>query len=175
MRMYHGSPYGGIESFDDVRFRPVFFTADKEVARAYAEGKGILGAQRDPGTGRRAPTVYVVDVDVVGAFDMRRPEHMALYDRMRLEMIRDHAGDEDVMHDYPKSTSEGFVDRRLGLPGFGYVRPLWRMLKEKMPGKFDSIWASEGSQGESLAMFEPRGKVELISTSNESLARLYGL
>jgi 8-oxo-dGTP pyrophosphatase MutT (NUDIX family) len=158
MRMYHGSPYGGLDDFDNVR-PPIFFTLDKNVARQYALGQ-IVGAQADPGTTNMVPTIYTVDISGVSPFDMRRPEHMQMYEQVRPAYnIENHDDRAPPLH------AEGFIQSGFGLPNYGQVRLLWWMIGNH---GFDSVWVDEGTQGISLAIFQPHGKIIIIDKQEVS-------
>jgi hypothetical protein len=137
-KFLHGSPFeftdephGGVRGV-------VWVTKDPRVAREYAEG-AMMGAQR--GEGARKPNVRTIDVDAKNVFDMRKPEHRAIFEEIRQES-RQHADPDEHVRS-AQLTGEG-------LPSFGTVAEIEPYLRAR---GFDGMWANEGSQGNSLALF----------------------
>ena len=129
---YTGDPHGGARGV-------VWVTKDPRVAREYAEGS-MMGAQR--GEGARKPNVRPITVDAKNVFDMRKPEHRAIFDEIRAESRQHEDPDEHVRK--AQLTGEG-------LPSFGTVAEIEPYLRAR---GFDGMWANEGSQGNSLALFK---------------------
>lgn len=69
MKLYHGSPYDNIKSFQDGSY----FTENPAYAQAYAEGK----CQKD---GTKKPTVYEVYINAKKPFDVNLPECRSIYE-----------------------------------------------------------------------------------------------
>ena len=150
MKMYHGSPYGGLTNFDNVE-PPVFFTEQYNVAFEYAVRKK-LGGQKNPGINNKQPTIYTVEIFNINPFDMRKKEHKEIYSYIRNTLP------DDTKIDFPKLSSEGFIDSHTRLPSYGKTRLFMEVFKDV----FDSIWVAEGSGERSLALFETIGKVKII-------------
>lgn len=154
MKMYHGSPFAGInDDFSNFKTRGagIFFTDSERAARQYAvNNTGLTMGERPPGA-LLQPTVYTVDVRPKNTFDLR--EHASLLPpvlRQRLE---------------PDSSE---VDERLGLPKFSLA---WALRKALQP-RFDSAWFSD-DHGISLCVFlgQEKGKIKVISKSPEGLLK----
>jgi hypothetical protein len=152
--LYHGSPRR--TEFD--AFKTTFFTQDLSVARQYAKGQTFkVGGPTKVDT----PRVYSVKVTVTKAFDMRGLPHKDLYESLR-EKYKEHPLFED--DPLPKLSSQGFISSHSGLPTYSHVQQFKTLFQlEKLP--YDSMWVDEGSQGISLAVFDPRGKVEVLGTT----------
>jgi hypothetical protein len=155
---YHGSPYGGLKDFDDVK-PPVFFTKDRHVARDYAIGH-VAGAQKDPGaSGKKDPVVYKVDLDPGKILDFRDPKIKKMYEELREKEIV-HVRD-DMKWMYRPVDAEGFLMSGSGLPNFATTRMIMSMFK-KHGHPYDSILIDEGSQGISLAVMNLKGRTKIL-------------
>lgn len=158
--LFHGSPYGGFKSFDDVR-PPVFFSPHERVAREYALGK-IVGAQKKPTNSTNDPTVYKVSVSPRETIDFRNTRDRDFYVRARKEYFDAHPDDEDRFFHYPRLNAAGFISSKSDTPMFSYGQPLITLFK-KAGRNPDSIWLDEGSQDVSLAVFEKgNGKIKIL-------------
>ena len=103
MRLFHGSPYGGLRDFREFIGRKgapaVFFTEDRHVAEDYArtrpEWSDATHSAFDPGTGGASPTIYEVTIDASPEeiLDTRRPEHAEMYQAFRRAMRQDDPDD----------------------------------------------------------------------------------
>lgn len=153
MRFYHGSPYN-IESFADSKV-PIFFTQDKNVAYEYAT-KMILGAHRPPKniSLQKQPTIYTVELTNIHPFDLRKQEHINLYNSLRDKLSREQRNEYGV----ESIEAEGFIQYHR-LPSYGKVYMLNWLLRGK---GFDSIWIDESTQGISLALFD-NSKINVVS------------
>lgn len=173
MVLFHGSPYGGLRSFVGVR-PPVFLTPRRSVAAEYAT-REMVGAHRAPsGVARTGPTVYTVDVSGVSIFDMRTDEARELYTDLRKRKLPQ-LTDPDERASFPPLRAEGFLSSHSGFPLFGYVRPIIELLAPL--GQFDALWAEEGSQGPSLALFRHLERavitdVEEVTTKGMGMAKI---
>lgn len=157
---YHGSPFGGIESFDDIKL-PAFFTKDKNIAKQYATAK-ILGAQNDPLTGKeKTKTIYTVDLDPGKILDFRTKETKDLYRQIRTKELAGLSLDAEERLLYPKLESEGFIMSNSGLPGYGHVRSLADLFK-KHGHDYDSMLVDEGTQGISLALLKKNKTIKIV-------------
>lgn len=144
--MYHGSQ---TESVDWNNFKLLFITANPKVADDYAHGRvAFTGVKRGPIT----PTVYQLQISPRKIFDLRKPQCKEDY-----EVVRTSNPDQEL----PSLRSEGFIMSRTGLPGYGHVRGMRDGLVDL---GYDCMYVDEGSQGVSLAVFQPHvitGKVKL--------------
>ena len=134
---YHGSPRTGLTLTHMI----LFVTQDMAVARAYALGKvafasHVVGDQ---------PTIYTLEFLSSKILDMRKLDHQNRYTVSRQAYNSRCEPDERL----PKLTSEGFLGKS-GFPGYGQSP----VFKELFP-TFDGIYVDEGSQGFSLAIFDP--------------------
>lgn len=159
-KFFHGSPHSGLsDDFSNFSGDVAFFTKNRDVARHYA-ATPTMGAQR--GQHDRRSTVYHVDVDPGSTLDLRRPEHREVYDAIR----KKHNSEADDPDDHlPRVGSEGFLQRS-GLPGFGHVRAI---LPHAAKHGFSSMLVDEGTQGESLAVHRPQGRVRVTNREEASM------
>lgn len=153
MRMFHGSPFGAIKTFKNIK-HPIFLTLSKEVAREYAVGE-VLNAQKLPDgvTSTNAPTIYVVEVKLGDVIDFRQSKVRELYSRLRNDALRLN-DDYELRHDYPKIEASGFLSTSSGLPSYEFWRPIKKIFSDA-GFTVDGIWLDEGSQGASLVYFQP--------------------
>lgn len=136
-RFLHGSPF---RWEGKPRGDITWVTKRKDVANEYATEEFMGSAQR--GGGERAPHVRLIDVDAKNVFDLRKPEHRKYYDEViRPESRRDADPDEHL----PRLRDDH-------LPGFGSAV----LMKDRLAAHgFDGVWATEGRQGDTLALFRP--------------------
>jgi hypothetical protein len=156
--MWHGSPTTGInDDFSNVRTpqRATFFTREKRVAEQYSKMRfhEALGAAKVPEGAEKKPTLYRVRVQG-DFFDMRRPEHLALY-----EEIRQEHNAQDSRFILPPIDSEGFLHSHTHLPTWGWAGVFKPHLVQR---GFQGVWLDEGSQGISLGIFDPSCCVRVI-------------
>lgn len=138
--MYHGSPFAELD-FSTLNRGMVFLTRDRKIAESYARGRVAFTGKGD---GPKKPTIYTVFAQPTKIFDLRKEPHREIYKQIRLNNP-----DEEL----PGINSEGFVMRHTGLPSFGHVGGLKTALPK---AGFDAMWVDEGSQGLSLAVFNPK-------------------
>ena len=154
MRMYHGSPFQGIEVS---KAKLLFYTPSLEVAKQYSKsmvaftGKGPTGST--PGA-----TIYEVDLHGLVTFDLRKQAHQQAYLKLREKY---NASQNDPDYFLPSLKSEGFLMRKTGLPSYGTSNILFPLLRQL---GFNSLWIDEGSQGISLAVFS-EGHANLVKES----------
>lgn len=159
---YHGSPRAGIaDDFSNFDSDVAFLSKDLPVAQHYANVP-TMGAQRGVTEGG-TPTVYEVGVKPGNVFDMRKPEHRAIYEQIRAEHNKKATDPDDML---PPLNSEGFV-MKSGLPGFGHTRAI---LPELEKHGFRSMLTDEGSQGVSLAVYKPQGVARVRRTVDPTRA-----
>lgn len=151
---YHGSPNSQLDNkFSNFNNDVGFFTKDHSVAQQYAT-EPIMGAQKTDVRGE--PTVYKVNVDQGNVFDLRNPEHQAIYEDIKNQH---NAASTDPDDRLPNLNSEGFIMRGSGLPGFGNVRPI---LSELAARNYHSMLVDDGAHGISLAVNQPQNKVDVL-------------
>jgi hypothetical protein len=156
MVMYHGSPYGGLSSFEGTR-PPIYLTPHYHIARQYAIDQGLPAAQRDPGgLSRKVPTVYKVRISPRHIIDFRDADVQARYAALRSRC------DQSLLGRCPPLDEEGFICSHTGLPMYSYARPLVKLWHEGGI-EADAIWLDEGTQGISLALFEP-SRAQILAT-----------
>ena len=159
LTLFHGSPYSNV----DVSEAPLlYYTANIEIARDYALGTVAFTGRPPKGVHtEHGPTVYKVKAAGLHIFDFRRTDHRELYQHLQEDFNKRLTEDENDSRRprlwLPPLDSEGFIMNRTGLPSYGHIRVLIPLIKER---HFDAIWIDEGSQGTSLAIFNPR-KVQL--------------
>ena len=153
LTLFHGSPYSNV----DVSEAPLlYYTANIEVARAYALGTVAFTGKPPKGVRtEHGPTVYTVKAAGLHIFDFRRTDHRELYQHLQEDFNKRTEDENDSR--LPRLASEGFISHRTGLPSYGRIGVLIPLIKKR---HFDAIWIDEGSQGTSLAIFNPR-KVQL--------------
>lgn len=156
MKMYHGSPFAGInDDFSNFKTRGagIFLTDSERAARQYAVNNTGLTMGERPSGALQQPTVYTVDVRPKNTFDLRKAEHAGLLPPALRERLE------------PDSSE---VDERLGLPKFSLA---WALRKALQP-RFDSAWFSD-DHGISLCVFlgQEKGKIKVISNSTSDLLR----
>jgi hypothetical protein len=166
IKLYHGSPYGGIKQFTDFKGRIpfVFFSPSVDTALEYTKVLNVAG--RDPGGERSSQrTLYHVDVDFPESeiFDTgKNPEHAALYDQFRKEAYQ--KDPEDVYGILIWTPEIPGSSRRIELPPWSSIHGLFPFAVEK---GFRAIWFSEGSQGPSLAVrIQDAGRIHISKTEN---------
>jgi hypothetical protein len=137
--MYHGSPCAGL-NLKSLTKGVLFLTHSKQIAKDYALGKVHFTGKC---IGERSPTVYHIRCSPHKLFDLRKPDSQEVYDRIRQEHP-----DEEL----PKLSSEGLIMRHTGLPSYGNIGGLKLPLRQL---GYDGMWVDEGSQGISLAIFNP--------------------
>lgn len=154
LTLFHGSPYSNV----DVSEAPLlYYTANIEIARDYALGTVAFTGKPPKGVRtEHGPTVYKVKAAGLHIFDFRRTDHQELYQHLREDFNKRLTEDENDSR-LPRLASEGFISHRTGLPSYGRISVLIPLIKKR---HFDAIWIDEGSQGTSLAIFNPR-KVQL--------------
>ena len=167
-RLWHGTPYGGFDSFADYKLDWAFFAPDEAGALQYAKPDGMLDSgltsQRRPaGVTSSSPTIYEVDVDVEPerVFDTRRADHRTLYDEIRRETrsLYPDNSDEWLEKDLVRTVGP---DRRWwgDYPGYGTAMMLIPYLKRR---GFQASLASEGGSGVSFLLFDgPRDRVRVL-------------
>ena len=159
LTLFHGSPYSNV----DVSEAPLlYYTANIEIARDYALGTVAFTGKPPKGVRtEHGPTVYKVKAAGLHIFDFRRTDHQELYQHLQEDFNKRLTEDENDSRRprlwLPPLDSEGFIMHRTGLPSYGYIRVLIPLIKKR---HFDAIWIDEGSQGTSIAIFNPR-KVQL--------------
>ena len=154
LTLFHGSPYSNV----DVSEAPLlYYTANSKIARDYALGTVAFTGKPPKGVHtKHGPTVYKVTASGLHIFDLRRTDHQKLYQHLREDFNKRLTEDENDSR-LPRLDSEGFIMHRTGLPSYGRIRELIPLLKKR---HFDAIGLDEGSQGTSIAIFNPR-KVQL--------------
>ena len=154
LTLFHGSPYSNV----DVSEAPLlYYTANSKIARDYALGTVAFTGKPPKGVHtEHGPTVYKVTASGLHIFDLRRTDHQKLYQHLREDFNKRLTEDENDSR-LPRLDSEGFIMHRTGLPSYGRIRELIPLLKKL---HFDAIGLDEGSQGTSIAIFNPR-KVQL--------------
>ena len=154
LTLFHGSPYSNV----DVSEAPLlYYTANIEIARDYALGTVAFTGKPPKGVRtEHGPTVYKVKAAGLHVFDFRRTDHQELYQQLREDFNKRLTEDENDSR-LPRLASEGFISHRTGLPSYGRISVLIPLIQKR---HFDAIWIDEGSQGTSLAIFNPR-KVQL--------------
>ena len=159
LTLFHGSPYSNV----DVSEAPLlYYTANIEIARDYALGTVAFTGKPPKGVHtEHGPTVYKVKAAGLHVFDFRRTDHQELYQHLQEDFNKRLTEDENDSRRprlwLPPLDSEGFIMNRTGLPSYGHIRVLIPLIKKH---HFDAIWIDEGSQGTSIAIFNPR-KVQL--------------
>jgi hypothetical protein len=159
LTLFHGSPYSNV----DVSEAPLlYYTANIEVARDYALGTVAFTGKPPKGVRtEHGPTVYKVKAAGLHIFDFRRTDHQELYQHLQEDfnkrLTEDENGSRRPRLWLPPLDSEGFIMNRTGLPSYGHIRVLIPLIQKR---HFDAIWIDEGSQGTSIAIFNPR-KVQL--------------
>jgi hypothetical protein len=146
LTLLHGSPYSNIRLVNN---QLLFFTKDRTVAVAYAEGKVFNTGKH---VGVLSPTLYTVKVTVnVANFndDVVREQYEQQRIQTRLEFVDD---------PLPRINSEGFI-MNSGLPSYGRVRDLKTLLQ---PLGYEAVWIDEGQQGKSLAVFDCKKSCAII-------------
>ena len=160
---YHGSPYSNVD-FDLDRITS--FTKNLKVAEAYAHGTvAFTGKNLGPHL-VKGPTVYKVILNLKNTFDMRKD--WSIYENLRKRasktLFRHHAVFQEDGETYPlpKLESEGFI-MNSGLPSYGRTAQFKVLLNSNLlPTQWDSMFVDEGSQGFSVAVFDPRHKVTVV-------------
>lgn len=161
IRMYHGSPFCCIKSFNDVK-PPVYVTPNKALAKMYAKHK-VLSSQRRPAFNvEDRPVIYTLDVTIENDFDLRRNSDRQTYIDLRAERIK--LNNPDDLYDFPKIDRGGFI-MSSGLPGYGFVRSLLDLLTWGNK-KVDAIWIEETSPNIALAIFNPKDKISIVSVED---------
>lgn len=151
---YHGSPEPELR----VDHRMLFVTPDRAVAESYARGQTYTQSIR---TANRVPTVFTVRLRNLRTLDLRIPEHRLQFEVLRQAFNATADPDERI----PRLGSPGFIQRS-GLPGYGHVRSIALACP-----KYNSLWVDEGSQGLSLALFDPRTTCQVVKQESV-LARI---
>lgn len=162
-KLFHGSPYssGIIENFSDFELSGgvLFLSPCKHIAQEYT--KPLLSAGKKPKKQvQDTPVVYTVQINIEDdqIFDTRNPAHLQIYKQLR-KQIRDEDPEAalDSLMQTPYIPNCSIQVAGL-LPSFGAVHVLKRYLKDM---GFRAAWISEGSQGASLALFNPNDAVVL--------------
>jgi hypothetical protein len=144
---YHGSPSDKLE----LDSRTLYLTQSKDVARAYAHGT-VAFCSKSVGD---KPTVYsVVTRGTFRVLDLRRPEAREWYAQARACLNKQPAFEDDQL---PKIGAVGFI-QATGLPGYGVAG----LFKTAFAGQFDAVLLDEGSQGVSLAVFNPAQTLTIV-------------
>ena len=161
---FHGSPYSNI-LFDKDRI--TYFTQNIKVATAYAKGDvANTGRQIDKSL-VKSPTVYECILKLGPIFDFRKQwaEYETLHKAAKKSVFHEHdvfLDDDSKYHPMPKLDSIGFI-MKSGLPGYGHTEEFKVLLTSHLcPKKYDGILIDEGSQGTSIAVFDPRHKVTIV-------------
>jgi len=157
--LYHGSPFGGLASFRESKFSPIFLTPSKKTAFEYALNKMLdsgITSQKNPEIENPGPTIYTVRVTSKNVIDFReestREKYMELRKKLKVGEYPEITSDEEWLSLYPPLHGEGFVSASTGLPSFSRGGLIVRLFKTAgIP--VDAIWLDEGSQGISLAVF----------------------
>lgn len=137
---YHGSPSDKL-ALDG---RTLFLTNTKAVALAYAHGT-VAFCSKSAGY---TPTVYsVVTRGTLRILDLRMSETREWYTQARSCFNKQPEFEDDQL---PKLEAGGFI-QATGLPGYGVAG----LFKTAFAGQFDAVLLDEGSQGVSLAVFNP--------------------
>lgn len=161
LTLYHGSPYGGLKSFEHVK-PPIYFTPDENIARQYAVGT-ILAAQKNPGgIIIKVPTVYKVNISINNPIDFRIKDDVNFYINARQAYIDTNKEDEDRFFTYPKINATGFIDSSSKLPMYSNSKAIIKLFGI-YGRKSDAIWVDEGTQGISLAIFDG-SKVKILDS-----------
>lgn len=159
---YHGSPYGGLSSFENVK-PPIFFTKKRSLAKSYAT-QHRLGAQTDPGgVADKQPTVYKVDLDPGNVLDFRQQSIKDAYSEIRKKELQNLPKDD--WWQYPAIDQKGFLSVYSGLPVFGQVISILDLFA-KHGKQYNSVWIDEGSDGISLAVIHPKGRIQILDQEN---------
>ncbi len=166
-RLFHGSPYAGIrDDFSNFETRKgaAFFTASLRVAKEYTKPLMAAGA-KPAGNVKLDPTVYTCDVKPRRVFDLRTRAAREDWDGMRAESKKD-ADVDDWLPALDKAVGRVMSS---GLPSYALVHTLRPLLISR---GYDSCLIDEGSQGSSLALFDWKGKVKVLTA--ESLSESEG-
>ena len=157
---YHGSPFNNVDFNID---RTTFFTRSLKVATAYAKGNVMATGKQLNDKLVKDPTVYQCTLKLSHIFDMRK--QWAEYEALRkaakttLFKYREAFFDGEDKDPMPKLESEGFI-MNSGLPSFGRANQFKVLLNSKLNKvRYEAMYIDEGSQGLSIAIFDPRHKV----------------
>lgn len=147
--MYYGSQTANM---DWNNFHLIFVTSNIRVAQDYAEGKvAFAGLKHGP----IVPTLYQLQINPRKVFDLRKQPCREDY-----VVIRDSNPDQEL----PSLRSTGFIMSHTGLPSYGHVRGMRDALVDL---GYDCMYVDEGSQGISLAVFQPHVVVDKIKLDKE--------
>ena len=160
---YHGSPYGGMSSIADYDGNLMFLTDSRHVASEYT--KPLVGSADKPPQSGNQKTLYQIGLlfDEKQIFDLRVPRCRDLF----LSYARQSEGEirkNDVMSVH---AAHGSVLRGV-FPSYGVIRMLEHFL---LRDNFVAAIAAEGTQGASLAVFNPQRNLKIIAvyTLSEAL------
>ncbi|TAG44444.1 MAG: hypothetical protein EAZ30_17225 [Betaproteobacteria bacterium] len=141
---YHGSPCDRLE----LDSRTLFLTQDIRVAKCYANGQ--VGD---------TPTVYsILPKGNMRVLDLRDQSQRDWYKRVRVAFNKQPAFEDDQL---PKLEAVGFI-QATGLPGYGTAG----LFKLAFESEFDAVLLDEGSQGVSLAVFNPGRSLQIAGKSH---------
>ena len=160
---YHGSPYSNV-NFDLDKITS--FTRNLKVAEAYAHETVAFTGKKLGAHMIKDPTVYQVTLKLKHTFDMRKD--WSIYEDLRRKAIKSIFRYDDIFKEdgqpypMPKLESEGFI-MNSGLPSYGRTAQFKVLLNSNLlPTQWDSMYVDEGSQGFSIAVFDPRHKVTVV-------------
>jgi len=167
---FHGSPYSSGNIMDFANFELaggiLFLSPCQNVAQEYT--KVLLGSGRKPKQHHlEKPTVYTVKLGIEAdeIFDTRKPEHHEMYKKLRRHIAS--LDPEDNLGNLARTPALQDCNLQIAgdFPSFGAAHMLKSHL---MPLGFRGVWISEGSQGASLALFNPLDAKILATTSSGS-------
>ena len=147
---YHGSPSDKLE----LDSRTLFLTKDISVAKCYANRQVAFCSKTVGDT----PTVYSISVKDMRVLDLRNQSHRDWFERARVDLNKKPEFEDDQL---PKLKAIGFI-QATGLPGYG-IAGLFKLAFESV---FDAVLLDEGSQGVSLAVFNPGRSLQIAGKSH---------